>query len=147
MLDHFAIHIGEVKSTVGSIGELDGAKPEVFRGDEFDLLFAGRTFGDQGHAVGIELFAMNQVAPNMGDESVAVEVIGKSVAAINGDARGRGEIAGSAPPTFDQAWDLTTDAPFRANYAPRFFWTDAIDLGSGAIGGNVEQAGRHDEVG
>ncbi len=35
MFDYFAVHVGEVEISVGTILELDGAKPIITRGDEF----------------------------------------------------------------------------------------------------------------
>src|SRR3954463_15333367 len=54
MFDHLAVHVGEVKASIWSIGELNGTEPKVLRSNEFSLLLIGRASGDQGDAVGIE---------------------------------------------------------------------------------------------
>ena len=105
MLDDFAIHVANVKAAVGRIGELDRAKPKIGGGQELHLLLVGRTFRDQLDAAPADFFPVNQIAPDIGDERVAEIFRRPRVAAINGDARRRGEIAGRAPAAFDGAGD------------------------------------------
>ena len=128
VLDHFAIHVGHVERAVGAVGQLHGAKPSVGRGEEFHLLLVGGAFGLEARAVGPDFFPMNQIAPAVGHERVADEILGKGIAPIDRDARGRREIAGGSPAALDRPRHLAGHAPSRAHDAPRLVRADAINL-------------------
>ena len=61
MFYHFAIHVGNVEGPIRRVGELNGTKPDVFRGKEFDFLFIGRPPGHQANTIWMKLFPVDKI--------------------------------------------------------------------------------------
>ena len=87
VLDRFAVHVENIKGTVGTVDEVDRTEPVVSRRDKLDLLVGPP--GNEGRARGGHGLAMHQVAANVSDERVATERSGVGVAGVDGDT-GRG---------------------------------------------------------
>src|SRR4051794_39775871 len=123
MLDHLAIHIGYVQSTVRRVCKLHRAKPQVPGSDKLKFLFIGRAFGHQRQSVGIKFFAMDQVASHVGDKRIPEKLGRKSIASINRNARRRCEIARRTTAAFNWTGNLATYTPGRAKDPPWLFGT------------------------
>ena len=93
MLDHFAIHVGDVERAVGSIGEGNRPEPEIARGEEFGFWFVLSALGFEGDTVRAKFFAVYQIAADISDESISLCFAPECGAAIDGDATGAGEVA------------------------------------------------------
>src|SRR2546423_1420147 len=127
MLDDLAIHIGDIKRAIRSVGQLNRAEPEIGRSKEFDFLFVRRPFSHEGDAVRTNFLPMNQITTAIGNKSIAKILAGPGVSAEDSDAGGGSEIAGSAAPALNQTGNDSRYAPFGANDAPLFLGADAID--------------------
>ena len=145
VLDDFAIHVADVEGAVGGVGKIHDADPRVGAGGEFEVLFVGRTATDEAHAIGVDFFAMDQLAAGIAGEGVIDEVVAVGIATENGRACGAGEIAAHATAALDGALDDATDPPARAHDAPGFVGADAIHLGGAPIGGDALAGGRQAE--
>src|SRR4051812_46262144 len=143
MLDHLAIHIRYVQSTVGRVCKLHRAKPQVPGSDELKFLFIGRAFGHQRQSVGIKFFAMDQVASHVGDKRIPEKLSRKSITAINRNARRRCEIARRATAAFNETWNLTTNTPGCAKDSPWLFGTNSKHFGGRSVRRNIEKGRRH----
>src|SRR5206468_600302 len=66
MLDHFAVHIGNVQSAVGTDCHLDGAEPDVAGANELGVFVdAVAAVGD---AISDKMLAMDEIAADVGGE-------------------------------------------------------------------------------
>ena len=145
VLDDFAIHVANMEGAVGGVGKIHDADPRVGAGGELEVLFVGGTAADEAHAVGVDFFAMDQLAAGIAAEGVIDEVVAVGIATENGRARGAGEIAADATTALDGALDDATDPPARAHDAPGFVRADPIHLGGTPIGGDALAGGRQGE--
>src|SRR5437762_2116833 len=103
MLDHFAVHVADVKISIWTIGELHWAKPGVFGGSKFALLLVGRARCDKLHPVRGNLLPMHQIATGVANESIADEFLAPGIAAEDRDARRAGEISRRSAAAFDRS--------------------------------------------
>ncbi len=86
---------------------------------------------------------MNEVAAAVRHKGIAYHVFGESVAAINRDAGGAGEVTAGPPAAFHRTGHQPAHAPLRADDPPRFVGADAIDRRRAPIDGDLHQRARH----
>ena len=119
MLDHFAVHVGDVQRAVRADLHLHRAEPIIRRGEEFPvplILWSPRHEADPG---GLKFFPMNEIAPAVRDKGVPGKILRPDVTVVNRDAGGRSEVPGRASTTFDRASHFSIHTPARANNPPR----------------------------
>src|SRR5579862_313527 len=119
VLDRLAVHVYDIQSSVGTIHEVDRAEPVVRRGQELGAR-VGAPRDDQ-RSITIERLAMDQIAADVADESVATEFGRIGVAAINRHAGSRREISDSELLREGERAEHggIGNAPPRSNHAPR----------------------------
>ncbi len=86
-------HIDHVESPVRPGPDLDGAAPGIGGSEEFGDLFGRRPVPGEGHAIGLEDLAMDQVVDGLADEGVAVIGFAEVSIAVDERATGRGDLA------------------------------------------------------
>ena len=73
VLDRLAVHVEDGQRAVGGVDEVDGAEPGVGRGEELGLLLSGCAVGAEGHAVGLDDHAVDDVVGDLAEEEVPAE--------------------------------------------------------------------------
>src|ERR1041385_2908115 len=79
VFDYLPIHIGDVECSVWRVSQLHRAKPQVGRSQEFAFLLVRRTFGEEGHAIAPDFFAVDEIASAVGHEGVSQILLGPSI--------------------------------------------------------------------
>ena len=97
VLDHAAVHVGDVERAVGGRQQVDRAEALVGRGEELALrMRVGR--GEPAVGAFLHDVAAHQVARRLGDEDVAADVGRQPIAAIDGRRPGRLEASRAIRP-------------------------------------------------
>ena len=81
-----------LKRAVGTKLEVHWRKPRISRGQKLNAVGGG--LGVECDAVGMDDFAMDQVARRLADEEISAKLVRQGVAAIDIEATRRGELAG-----------------------------------------------------
>ena len=139
VLDHFAVHIGNVKRAVRADLHLHRPKPVVGRGEELPVAFIVGALRGKFYPMGTKFFSMNQVAPSVGDESVAAVPAWPSVPVVNRHAGCRREITGRTPAALHRPGHLLGNAPARADDPPRLVRAEPKHRCRGAVHRDVHQ--------
>ena len=119
VFDHLAVHVGDVKRAVRADLHLDRPKPVVRRGEKLPVALVRRPLGTKSHTVRVKFLPVNQVAPGIGDESIAAERVWPGVPVVNRHACCRREIPGRTAAAFHRPGHLFGDAPARTDDPPR----------------------------
>ena len=148
MLDHLAVHVENVETTVGSIDKIDRPEPIRDRSEKLAPFLSRPAPGDRLHCavrMGDHL-SMHQVAAGIADESVSgifgtIRVAGK-------DRRpgGTGEISRNSAATFHRPRNHTAHPPARANDAPRLVRTEPKNFRRRSIDRDIDPRSRHREI-
>ena len=85
MLDHLAVHIGQVEAAIGRIGKLDWSKPDIGRPQEFRLLI--KPLALVANSLERELFAMHQVTAHIADHGESLHLPRPGIPPVDGDSR------------------------------------------------------------
>src|SRR5688572_28224762 len=138
MLDHLSIHVSDVECAIRRISERDRAEPQVARGKELRSLFVRSALSSECDTVRTKFFAMDQVAADIGDERIALEILPQRRSAVDRDPTGAGKISGRSPATLDWTGNQTRNPPFRSQNTPGFVGANAKDRSVRAINGNIQ---------
>ena len=144
MLDHLALHVDDPQGTVGPVGKLDRAKPNVGRGDQ--LTFFIDPLGADAGARGKEFFSMNKIRANVTDDEHPGQ-IADGIAADDRDPGGAGEVASRPPSPLDHPRHDPAGPESRPQHAPRFDGARAVGGGLRPLDGNALLCGRRREEG
>ena len=139
MLNHFAVHIGNVKRAIRADLHLHRPKPVVRRGEELPVAFIVGTLRDKLYPVGVKFFSVNQVAPGVGYESIAAEPAWPSVSVVDRHPSCRREITGRTPPSLHRPGHLLGDTPARADHPPCLVRAEPKHRGRGTVHRDVHQ--------
>ena len=126
MLDHLALHVDDPQRTVGPVGKLHRAKPNVGRGDK--LTFLVDPLGTDTGAVREELFPMDEIRADVANDEHSGKVP-HGITPDNRDPGGAGEVPSRSPAPLDHPRHDPTGPEPRPEHSPRFDGARAVNGG------------------
>ncbi len=94
VFDDLPVHVEEVEGAIGPHLKADGSEVGIAACDEFTMRFLGGATGDEHGSVGLDPFAMDEIADDIADEDGALEIGRPGAASEESHSTGGGEVSG-----------------------------------------------------
>ena len=146
MLDHLAVHVGDVQRTVRPNLHLHRPKPVVRRGEKLPVALVTGALGFELNPSAPQFFSVHQIAAAVCDEGITAEPAWPGVPVVDRHAGGRREITGGTATALHRAGHLLGDTPACADHPPRLVRAQPEHRRRGTVHRDVHQRRRRTEV-